>query len=53
MEPKALSILVKEYLSLPGETFAKFRDEWQKLTEKDKEDLHQEFEKMGIPVKPQ
>lgn len=48
MEKRTLIGLTKEYLSLPGEGFKEFSDEYKKLTEQDKADLVEAFKAMGF-----
>lgn len=47
---KTLIAAIKEHLTLPGETFADIRDEWQKLSDQDKKDLRDYFEAQGVEI---
>jgi hypothetical protein len=49
-EPRSLTALLKEHILLPGESLSDLRDQFKKLTEKDKKELRMAFVEMGFPV---
>ncbi len=48
-ERMALPVLIKEYCGITGETFAQFREQYQRLTMADLNWFRAEFEKMSTP----
>lgn len=51
-EPITLVRAIRDHLMLPGEGITRFREEYAKLTDKDKAELVEAFNKQGIYVKP-
>lgn len=50
-EGKALPVLIREFCGIAGEDFKGFKEQYDKLTEADRQWFRAEFERMGVAVK--